>query len=586
VLKGSPQGNGNDDGGDRQYYPKEPPALPQYDISPKLKKLVLMFMGGMVLNFMIAGSLAIGMRIIQADVPIFKVDWIPQNVLFYALLTAHGQVMLFGVICVNTVWFSYYAMSKWGRKPLLGMKLARASFWAIEAAVVLIFIATLLGFGAGWYNLMPLTFLPGRPMMAWGDFSVALFLTADVLVGIFLTLFCIVIILTALKGKLGVGIQHREDREYIEKSGKYYDQDNGSDAGSMDERTEDLPATVRWVSLLGIVGWFTKKWRSLTPHVSIVVVAVFVTALIQIIGNPGLFLQLGHGFMSLEDPTAAANWLLTKQAWWFFAHPIVYFPTLVFLGAAYYFFASAYGRNRVPYDKWNYRPWPFYFIFSVLVYNHHIFMDMPNPVWLQILSQAATLGIVWPSGMTIATLLHHIWRNKITWNITARFLMVGIAGWAFGGFQGATTGVWGLDVYQHNTMALPGHIHFMLLAGALPMAFGVLYAIMPDLTKKHLNKTLGEIHFWGTTVAIFALAFLFTQIGIDGAIRREADMPGAYDWAMPWLLFFALVIGVTQFVFLYNFVKTLKRKPSSIEMQNYEALHKVPQGMGLTQSGR
>ena len=28
---------------------------------------------------------------------------------------------------------------------------------------------------------------------------------------------------------------------------------------------EDLPAAVRWVSLLGINGWFTKKWREVTP---------------------------------------------------------------------------------------------------------------------------------------------------------------------------------------------------------------------------------------------------------------------------------------------------------------------------------
>jgi len=63
-------------------------------------------------------------------------------------------------------------------------------------------------------------------------------------------------------------------------------------------------------------------------------------------------------------------------------------------------------------------------------------------------------------------------------------------------------------------------------------------------------------------------------------------MPGAYDWAMPWLLFFALVIGIAQFVFLYNFVKTLKRKPTKFEIQNYGELHRKPQGLGLTESGR
>ena len=82
--------------------------------------------------------------------------------------------------------------------------------------------------------------------------------------------------------------------------------------GLWKKKSEDLPASMRWVSLLGIVGWFPKKWRFLTPHVSIVVVAVFVTGLIQIIGNPGLFLQIAQGFTSLGNSTGAANWLITK----------------------------------------------------------------------------------------------------------------------------------------------------------------------------------------------------------------------------------------------------------------------------------
>ena len=164
------------------HYPREPPPLPQYDISPELKKLVLMFMGAMLINFLIAGSLAIGMRIIQTDVPLIKVDGIPQNVLFYALLTAHGQVMFFGVVCANTLWFGYYAVSKWGRKPLAGMKWAKGSFWIMEIAVILIFVAGLSGFGAGWYNLMPLTFLPGHPSVTWGSAAAIAFLIADVVV--------------------------------------------------------------------------------------------------------------------------------------------------------------------------------------------------------------------------------------------------------------------------------------------------------------------------------------------------------------------------------------------------------------------
>ena len=192
-------------------------------------------------------------------------------------------------------------------------------------------------------------------------------------------------------------------------------------------------------------------------------------------------------------------------------------------------------KNAYRYNKWNYRPWPFYFMFSVLVFSHHIFLDMPNPVWLQIMAQPASLGIVFPSALTIFTAFLFIWRSQISWNITTRFFLAGLAGWAFAGYQGAEMGMWGADIYLHNTMAMPSHIHLMLLLGPLLMTFGIIYAIFPDLTKKHMSKTLGECHFWLTIFGCFQLRNIIQHIGMQGAIRREADMPATFGWAMPWL---------------------------------------------------
>jgi heme/copper-type cytochrome/quinol oxidase subunit 1 len=597
---------------DRDQYPDEPPPLPEYDISPSLKKLVLICIGTMLINFLIAGACALAMRILQTDVHIRHITHlgIPDNVLFYSLLTSHGQVMFFGVLSINTIWFSYYAVSKWGRKPLASMKLAAISFWIMEGAIILLFLDTVLHFGAGWYNLMPLTFLPGFPVITWDLTAAMIFQIADVLVGIAITIFCIVILATLLRGKLPVGNQIFEYMQEKDKGDqKYYDalvkanrdvQEVKSTESSENEKAseekitdkqiktadqefthrEDLPASIRWVSLIGINAWFPKKWRDATPAVPIVLVSAFVTAMVQIIANPGLFVQLASGFASLQNPIASSNWLLTKNAWWFFGHPIVYFPLFIFLGAIY-FLAPRYGKERVPFFKWNYRTWPFYFAFSTLVFSHHVFMDIPNPVWIQMVAQTASLGIVWPSAMTIITILLFTWRSKISWNITARFFIAGIAGWMFGGFQGAEMGMWGTDVYLHNTMVMPSHIHLSLLLGPLLMAFGIIYAIFPDLTKKHLSKTLGEIHFWLTIFGGFGLAILFDIIGMQGAIRREADMPIVFHWAMPPLLFFALVIGLTQFLFVYNFVKTLHRNYTKRELEEYDELHKNPEGLGI-----
>jgi heme/copper-type cytochrome/quinol oxidase subunit 1 len=55
----------------------------------------------------------------------------------------------------------------------------------------------------------------------------------------------------------------------------------------------------------------------------------------------------------------------------------------------------------------------------------------------------------------------------MTWNITARFFIAGIAGWMFGGFKGAETGMWGTDIYLHNTLSMVGHIHLIRLMAFL-----------------------------------------------------------------------------------------------------------------------
>jgi len=54
---------------------------------------------------------------------------------------------------------------------------------------------------------------------------------------------------------------------------------------------------------------------------------------------------------------------------------------------------------------------------------------------------------------------------------------------------------------------------------------------------------------------------------------------------MPWLLFFALTIGMSQIIFVYNFIKTLKRKPTQKESEKYELLHKNSEGMDITEGG-
>jgi cytochrome c oxidase subunit 1 len=539
-------------------YDQENGPAPLYRISKDLSHLTLMFIISSVVFFLAAGTLAIIMRTVQSKVILLGTQ--QQTIgLFYAALTAHGQIMFFGFASMLTMGLSYYLLSKFAKKPLYSMNMAIISYSLMNAASVLLIISAVMFFGGGWYNLMPLAFHPQNG--GWTTFSTVLFLMADTSVGIGLVFFCVNVIATVLKGKIAAGVQMSEPNE----GGLFKAPSDINDSGRIDlVPMVNLPASTRWVSALGISSWFPRKYRRAVPAVSIVVVGIFVNAVALLSGSVGLFTQLGMGFSYLLNPDFQPDWLLAKDAFWFFGHPIVYFTLFSFLAAAYYYIPK-FTKKTVPYDKWAYRSWPFYFIFAVLVFSHHSYMDMPNPVFVQTVATIASQAVIFPSALTVMTIMMYLLRSRIRWNISSFFIVTGIAGWVYGGFTGAQTGWWGTDVYLHNTLNIVGHIHLVILMGSVLLGIGLVYGVIADLTKKRLGKTLGMVHLLTTIPGGFGLAFMFTYLGLFGVIRREAIIPDQFMWAMPWLLFFALTVGFGQIVFAYNLFRTLGRKTTSEE---------------------
>jgi cytochrome c oxidase subunit 1 len=191
-------------------YEKEEGPFPRYEVPKEVSDLTLMFIVAAVMYFLVAGSLAIVMRLVQSNVDVMGNQSQTMG-LFYASLTVHGQVMFFGFASMLTLGISYYLISKFAKKPLFSMRLAIWSFCAMNAGAILVIVAGTMFFGAGWYNLMPLTFHPGNG--GWSILSSVVFLTADALIGVALTLFSITIIGTALSGSIATGVQ-KSEQEY------------------------------------------------------------------------------------------------------------------------------------------------------------------------------------------------------------------------------------------------------------------------------------------------------------------------------------------------------------------------------------
>jgi heme/copper-type cytochrome/quinol oxidase subunit 1 len=257
--------------------------------------------------------------------------------------------MFFGFISMLTVGISYYLLSKFAKKPLYSLMLATLSFSLLNAGTIFLFISGTMFFGAGWYNLMPLTFHPGNG--GWNLLSAVIFLMADVMIGVGLVIFCLVVIATVFKGKIAAGVQKSEPKGKqsvdVDSNDRHKNQVDLDDSGRIDLLPMvQIPSSTRLVSVLGISSWFPGRYRRAVPAVSVVVVGVFVNAAALITGSIGLFTQLGIGFSYILNPNFDPNWLLAKDAWWFFGHPIVYFTLFSFLGAAYYYIPRYAQKNR------------------------------------------------------------------------------------------------------------------------------------------------------------------------------------------------------------------------------------------------
>jgi heme/copper-type cytochrome/quinol oxidase subunit 1 len=224
-------------------YEKDGGPAPEYHISKDLSDLTLMFIVSSVVYFLAAGSLAILMRLLQSGVLILQNQ---QSVgLFYTALTVHGQVMFFGFISMLTVGISYYLLSKFAKKPLYSMLLATISFSLLNAGTIFLFVSGTMFFGAGWYNLMPLTFHPGNG--GWNALSAVIFLMADAMIGIGLVIFCLVVIATVFKGKIAAGVQKSEP-EGKQYDDRHKDQIDIDDGGRIDLLPMvQIPSTTRLV---------------------------------------------------------------------------------------------------------------------------------------------------------------------------------------------------------------------------------------------------------------------------------------------------------------------------------------------------
>jgi heme/copper-type cytochrome/quinol oxidase subunit 1 len=246
-----------------------------------------------------------------------------------------------------------------------------------------------------------------------------------------------------------------------------------------------------------------------------------------------------------------------RAAFWFESHPLVYFGAFLVSGLVVWF-VMMYARRPVYSERMVRYIIAVLFVLTMSVYIHHMAVD-PIPLWIRdVFAQVATELIAVPFVLLWTLLLITLKYSRPVWDASLLFTIAAIAGNIVGGATAEPLQpVPAVDFTVHNTMWIPGHIHFMMATFTLGAFFAVLYYTMPDLFGRKLySEGLAKFHFIGWTVGMGALEAAFKVQGAMGLVRREIVWFQIYE---PWFqmaMIGAWLAGLSALAFLVNVIMT------------------------------
>lgn len=422
------------------------------------KRMTMIWIATSVVVFVVLVSLGLVMRLSQAG----SLDLRPDR--FYAVMTLHGLGMA-GTLFMGGLAAVWYRSRRWVQ-PSLG--LMGAVYGLVLLGTLGLLAATLLGrFGAGWYMLYPLPFLPG----AWPRWSVGVAVVSLLVLGT-AWLLAQLDLLRALAARYGIRRLLAWDYLGGERSG------------------EDLP-----------------------PFVLITTVSLIAGSLTTVVGAVLLLLYL----FQWVAPDLRFDPLALKNMVFLFGHTLVNITMYLGLALVYESLPHYSGRpwktNRIVALSWNAT-----LALVLLAFFHHLYMDFAQPRALQVLGQLASyLSAVPATVVTIFGAVGQVYRSGMRWRFTPLAFWTGLAGWVIGGFAAVIDSTIAINRFFHNTLWVPAHFHTYFLLGFVLILLGAFYEVIEADAESRAKLSLGCLLAGGS-----GFVAMFYASGVAGVPRRFA----------------------------------------------------------------
>jgi len=473
----------------------EPPGLASWIRTVDHKRIGLKYLYTGLIFFILGGIQAL---LIRAQLIGPELDLLDPET-YNQLFSMHGVTMMFLFATpVMSGFGNYFVPLMIGTRDMAFPRLNAFGYWVFLAAGIFMYSAFLVGDAPndGWFNYVPLAeqeFTPGL--------NIDFYALGLIFIGISTTAGAINFIVTILRMRApGMSVNR-------------------------------IPIFV---------------WGELAMSFAIVFALPPLT-----ITNVMLFLQRQFGF-HFFDVEGGGDPVLWQHLFWIFGHPEVYIVVLPALGLASAVIPTWCRRRMIGYT---------YIVLAELataligfgVWVHHMFSVGLPQISIGFIS-AASFVVAIPSGVQIFAWLATLVVGKPVLKTPMLFVFGFIVLFVLGGITGVMFASVPFDQATTDSYFVVGHLHYVLVGGAVFPIFAGIYHWVPKITGRLLGERLGKLSFWTMFIG-FNLAFFPMHIaGLLGQPRRTYTYEAGLGWDIYNLLstLGAFLLGIGVIITLVN----------------------------------
>ncbi|MCC6717037.1 MAG: cbb3-type cytochrome c oxidase subunit I [Acetobacteraceae bacterium] len=434
--------------------------------------------------------------------------------LFYQIMTAHGAAMV-GTTALATSAVMWFFLRKYVR---LSTAIFAANYVLFLLGAVLILGAIFLGnYGGAWTFLYP---LPVSSQNAWGNGAAVAFMAGYLAIGVGFLLFYLDTMRAVIRryGNLG--------------------------------------------RALGLQWLFGGEIDKSHPKTVVASTMVMITNSIgTLVGAIALVMSIINAYYPAWMPDA----LLIKNFIYLFGHMFIN-ATIYMAVIAVYELLPRYSGRYWPISRAFLWAWAITVLMVLSVYPHHLLMDYVMPRWMLVMGQVVS----YTSGVPVFVItaygaLANVHRSGMRWNLPSKLIMLSMFGWSAGIVPAIVDATIRVNQVMHNTLWVPGHFHFYILLGVVPMCLALMFHVIDSrASASHgsLSNTFGFPAFLLGGL-VFVMAFLAG--GYISTPRRFAvHLP---EWVTydQWASIAAMVVIAAMLLFTVRIVFGLLKPAGDVD---------------------